>query len=469
MAQMDPTKLTAPKLRLQERLAAIYLGVFPARHGHRFFRHLVHHLPIVIGLSLAVALAAHLGWFQGFQTMALDTLLLAQGSRRSDQVVIVTIGDEEFRSRKLFNDTSPLDPEKIGQILSAIAAEEPRIIAVDLDTSSTSPALAGKYRELAEATATKGWPPVIWSCDGEEVSDPHEGHGAPKLDIEHPALSGHHSAINGLITLPCDVDGVVRRYFRTFPVKNGGHHDSLPWAVVKRYCQDKVAHNEELPQHLQELFDEKFTVHKRNELYMNYPGDRFSFNHIPAQAVLNPAVWEKQKQNVRGKIVLLGGTYLAARDIHPTPVGRKSGVEVLAMAVESELQGAGISKLHEAFAILIDILFGTLLVYFSWRFVSPHAMLLNLLAVGVLAVAASYITFNTFGYWLNFAVVLVGIWLHNQLDLFREIPSLRRENDDLRHKLSNYEQAGASHSQGSSAPAAISAAVTTGHTPEQAQ
>ena len=312
---------------------------------------------------------------------------------------------------------------------------------------------------------------MIWSCDGEAVPDLHGGHGVPVLSVI-PALAGHQPAAVGLTNLPCDTDGVVRRYYRTFQATNGGHSDprrldSLPWAVVKTYSQ--LMPTAELPAHLQSLKVEEAIAHQPNELLMNFPGDRFSFNHIPVRAVLDPLVWEKQKQSVRGKIVLLGGTYRVARDIYPTPVGRVAGIELLAMAIESELQQTGIRDTDHVFAVLIDILFGALLVYLNWRFISPRAMLLNLLAVGVLAIIASYITFNTFGCWLNFAVVLVGIRLHNQLDLYREIPSLRRENDDLRHKLSNYEQAGVNHSQGSSAPAAIPAAENTGQTPEQAQ
>ena len=57
----------------------------------------------------------------------------------------------------------------------------------------------------------------------------------------------------------------------------------------------------------------------------------------------------------------------------------------------------------------------------------------------LLALIASFITFNTLGYWLNFAVVLIGIWLHNQYEVVRELPHLHEEIRELKKKLRAYE------------------------------
>ena len=431
------------------RLGGIQQRLFPPRHGRGFLKNWVHHLPIIVGLSLIVALLAHWGWFHGFQTMALDSLLLAQNSRRSDQVVIVTIGDDEFNSPELFNGLSPLIPEKLGSILKAIAAGKPRLIAVDIDTSSQ--AQSAGYRQLADLISGEVWPPIIWSVDGDVESGHHGGHDKPSLHV-FPALAGTQSVTSGLIVMPSDPDGVIRRYYRSFQVTSeasnkhasedshdSSHVDSLPWAVVKEYSRQTP--QAELSKSLRHLRDNRSPP---NELLMNFPGDRYTFTHIAAQTVLDSYAkrefWSSEKSPIRDKIVLVGGTYRAARDVHPTPVGLVSGVELLALAVESEVQGTGIRLMHEAFAILIDILFGSLLVYLNWRFVSPRAIFLNLFAVGILALIASYITFNTFGYWLNFSLVLVGIWLHNQLDVVRELPRLHKEIHDLRSKLHGHER-----------------------------
>jgi CHASE2 domain-containing sensor protein len=448
---------TTASLRLNERLTRIQRALFPSRDGHGFFQNWVHHLPVIIGLSLGVALLDYYECLEGFKSMALDSYLLAQHPRRSDQVIIVTIGDEEYRSPELFHGRSPLDSEKLGLILQAIAAGKPRLIAVDLDTSPEDKKAA--YEQLADMTRADGWPPVIWSCDGEAEDDHPGGHDPPVLRVI-PAMAGTSNIASGLITMPCDADGVIRRYCRTFQVTSPNHPepaamDSLPWVIAKRLRHDESAAPEP------------------NELLMNFAGDRYSFFHITAQTVLDSVdskarreFWFSEKSPVREKIVLLGGTYRAARDIHPTPAGRVDGVELLAMAIESELQGTGIRFVQEAVAIMIDILFGSLLVYFNWRFVSPRAVFLNLLAVAALALIASYITFNTLGYWLNFALVLVGIWLHHQHDIVHELPRLHREVHELRSRLSRYERPEGKQTPEVAVPAAIPVMATLERAPE---
>ena len=427
------------------RVDGLYRSLFPLRDGAGFFQKWLHNLWLIVVLSLGVAYATHLGWFHGFQSLALDSLLLTQSSRRSDNVVIVTIDNDEFLSADLFNNTSPLDPEKLGQILKAIAAGHPRVIAVDIDTSSTS--MKDQYRQLAKMVRGEGWPPVIWSVDGEPASLQHGGHGGPVLEQVFPPLGGNEASGTGLILLPSDRDGVIRRYYRHFETMNESHRepvqmDSFPWAVVKEYCRESP--DAQISARLQQIKKGGPASLGSPELLMNFLGDRFTFTHITTKTVLESyssrEFWSSEKSPIRDKIVLLGGTYKAARDVHPTPVGQVPGVELLAMAIESELQGTGIQIIHEAISILIDILFGSLLVYLNWRFVTPRSIFINLSAVMFLALIASYITFNTLGYWLNFAVVLLGVWLHNQYDVVHELPHLHDEIRELKKKLRAYER-----------------------------
>jgi len=422
---------------------------YHGRDRHGFFAHWLHHLPVILGLTVAVAVIAHLGWLDSFQSMALDAFLLAQRSRQSDHIVLVTIGDDEFSSPELFNATSPLDPAKLGEVLEAIKAGRPRLIVVDLDTSAVNK--KDQYQRLAEKTTGADWPPVIWSCDGDAESDGHGGHAAPVVRVI-PPLAGNPAAHRGLIMLPADSDGVVRRYYRTFQTAaldgHGTHHaiDSLPWAAVKGYWRQ--APEESLPKHLRWLRRGSADAPGPNELLMNFPGDRFNFFRIAAATALNGYrkmdFWTSDKSPIRDKIVVLGGTYRAARDLHPTPLGQVPGAVLLATAIETELQNRGIRFTHEAFAIVVDVLFGSLLVYLNWWFPSPRAMWWNLLAVAVLALVASYLTFNTLGFWLNFAVVLTGVWLHIQFDMLKQLPKLHDEVQTLQARLKAHEEAGQS-------------------------
>ena len=96
-----PTKTS----HVHQQPGGLYRSLFPLRDGPGFFHRWLHSLWLIVGLSLGVAYVTHLGWFQGFQSLALDSLLLTQSSRRSDKVVIVTIDNDEFLSADLFNNT----------------------------------------------------------------------------------------------------------------------------------------------------------------------------------------------------------------------------------------------------------------------------------------------------------------------------------------------------------------------------
>ena len=54
-------------------------------------------------------------------------------------------------------------------------------------------------------------------------------------------------------------------------------------------------------------------------------------------------------------MVLLGGLFHAARDEYTTPLGRMAGVQLMAHAVESELQGGGFRWPREPVMLLLNI------------------------------------------------------------------------------------------------------------------
>jgi hypothetical protein len=165
---------------------------------------------------------------------------------------------------------------------------------------------------------------------------------------------------------------------------------------------------------------------------MNFAADQFTFQRIPSRLLLSePGTFRGDQSPLRNKIVILGGEYLAGRDQHPTPDGLKSGMELHARAIDTELRNLGIRHANEVLLIAVDLIIATFLVYLNWRFDSPQASRWNLVAVGVLALFASFVTFHTLSLWVNFAIILVGVWLHNQFNLLHELHELRGKVKDL--------------------------------------
>ena len=110
-----------------------------------------------------------------------------------------------------------------------------------------------------------------------------------------------------------------------------------------------------------------------------------------------------------------------------TPVGLMAGVQLMAQAIETELTGGGIRPINEIQAILLDLLSGALLVYFSYRYPTQlgKSLLLSLIALVILPPLFSYLAFSTLGRWFNFAPMLVGVLMHELYEHGKEYGELR--------------------------------------------
>ena len=80
--------------------------------------------------------------------------------------------------------------------------------------------------------------------------------------------------------------------------------------------------------------------------YIYFYGGSNSFAIVPFWTVLYPQNWErlKQEQVFKDKIVLIGPTAAFLQDIHPTPFGELSGIEVHANAIATLLEDRAIAE-----------------------------------------------------------------------------------------------------------------------------
>src|SRR4029079_18831636 len=120
-----------------------------------------------------------------------------------------------------------------------------------------------------------------------------------------------------------------------------------------------------------------------------------------------------------GKVVLFGGAYRAARDQHTTSIGPLSGVQILAQAIESDLNGRGIRELNEIVAFSLDIALGVLLAWVHHRLEGRAALALwaSLGAMPILCLSASLIAFNTLALCFNFVPVVVSVLIHQLYEM----------------------------------------------------
>ena len=120
-----------------------------------------------------------------------------------------------------------------------------------------------------------------------------------------------------------------------------------------------------------------------------------------------------------GRVVIIGSSYADARDGHATPIGEQPGALILANAINSLLQYGQIQPpatwqklLIEAFLILVMSL------AFAW-FSSFWGMLVSGLVIIVVMLPISFLAFK-YGVWLDFAVPLIAVQLHQMAAEFEE-------------------------------------------------
>jgi hypothetical protein len=149
---------------------------------------------------------------------------------------------------------------------------------------------------------------------------------------------------------------------------------------------------------------------------------------VPSRTILAWAADSTSDYRTRGtlrdRIVLLGGHYRAARDEHPTPLGLMTGVEILAQALETELEGRGRPAPSPAVLLILQSLAVLFLVTLFVRFSFPRAFLLSVVALPPLALLGGWmvtgVALTGFAYFLPLLIVMLIHILYEKVIEYRE-------------------------------------------------
>lgn len=256
----------------------------------------------------------------------------------SSDIVLVTITDSDYAT--FFGGRSPLRADTLDRIIRVIAAARPRVVGIDLDTSDPS---FGQLAPLAESFAQSREPRVVWAQDmagcpavGDEQganatseSKACRDHGMTPLGvlgISDDSLQKRNRAEKGniietgLAVTQLDEYGTVRRYQRSLEIGAG---ERLSFAAAIRRALGTAADddNDQKPRYVR--FHPGLSTEWRLSIQQ-------LLNHFAKQPTALATI-------LTGKIVLLGGTFRAARDDHHTPVGMMAGVDIHAQTIDTEL------------------------------------------------------------------------------------------------------------------------------------
>jgi CHASE2 domain-containing sensor protein len=344
-------------------------------------------LILVIGIAPSLEAVAIFVRYQG----PMSALAASLKSSEDSHVAIVMIDRADFVHS--FNFTMPLRCKPLEELIAAVAEAGASRIGIDLDTSDDS------YRDLAMI----GTGNLFWAQTAQYSQTQHA------FFVGRSALGGSGSPQSGLTVLVTDGDGVIRWYRRTY----------LKVADAEPAPSSRIMSIQRLPSFVAVLADSQ----KYHDIG-SYQIDFRNWNRQPLFAsYVRKAGLEFLRVRLGGKIVLIGSGY-DGRDEHQTPLGWRNGVEILADAIDTELEmraGSNYRAPSRACMISWSFLIACLTLFLFrfptvWRRYLPIAVLL----LGVALFLAGYIAYGSPANFVFFLPTVASVSVALFLEKFKE-------------------------------------------------
>lgn len=362
-------------------------------------------LPTIVLAILGTYILSRLGILHGLERLVADAEVAAS-PQRSEEIRVVNITNDDYE--KIFSGFPvAVHPEKLHDLIDAIARSKPRVISVDIDTSHPS---------FKAFKVDPSWPTVIWERDLATQDIQHEPHNEAEIEPTD-VLGGQDPKLNlhsGIPQLLDDPEDKITRLYTHCVETKAGALPSLVHAVATAYRTAKAggeARGERLcaeggaAAHAEQLYFIRYSLRLDSSLTQT----------SAAQVMGRSGKREGGGQELpiddfEGKVVLLGGTYRDF-DRHGTPIGELPGIVVLANAIQTELGGKPVKALSRGWLFALELLSSTgLVVLFTLFPVSPVKLFAYGLAVSAaMSFGLSYLSFDTLSRFASFAPTLLAV------------------------------------------------------------
>lgn len=358
---------------------------------------------LAVSLSAVAAVGAHsLRLLEGFETPALDEWLSLAAPPDTADVAVVAIDDAAYRDR--FSARSPLDPERLFALISAVSRARPAVIGVALDTSAET---------FARWRPAPDWPVVVWAQGAHEAAPGRGLEPAPVLG--RPAHN--HALSAGLALVRPERDGLVRSYERLHGTADGGVLPSFAAQLAAQLC---LADAQRCPR-----WRAPTTVGEEAPL---------RWTAAPAVPAVSAAELEaagewSSANPLAGRAVIIGGTYAAANDVHDTPVGPQAGVMVQAQALAAELAAPTAPAWPRARLWASAAVLALLLAAMGWAPGAAERAWRVGAGVGLVLIAS--VAAGGAARWPSFALIPLGLTVQRWRDA-RRTASARRARKRLK-------------------------------------
>lgn len=315
--------------------------------------------------------------------MVYDTVVTLNGHAPRDDIVIVAIDDQSLDAVGRW----PWPRSRLADLIGRVGQARPRGIGVDILFIEPDLAHPDSDRALAAAIARAGH--VVLPALPERTGQGRVYH-YPFLGIE--AAVAHINAAS-------DADSVVRGV----DLEEGPPGHMLDHLAVQ-LARQAARPPRSLPSDGDAQADTEGWM-RRGFVRLDFAGPAGTFRHVPAVDVLTGRV---APDAFAGKLVLIGATASGVSDIFATPTSRTmSGVEVLANATQTVLDGTAILPLSSAWFWAMTLL-PLLLTAYAVRWLTPRMALAVALAGAALVLLGAIGALVLSHRWLPPFAALVG-------------------------------------------------------------
>lgn len=422
---------------------------------------------ILIGLviSVVVTTLAWIGYFKSYQN-PLTNLLHFITQKKANDVVLLFITEKEYKEG--FQGLSPLSRGRLAELVNLMVKLKAKVIALDIDLSDPT----SQDHKLSDAMgrALVAGIPVVVIGNFKPIDDQPRGEDTSSLDFRPYTDETLHTTKEGFILFEnispgpqwsgkviyggnfykLDRDWVLRMAEGFYMIKNNNLKYKLPYLLVPSFPVAIAAgyqgmSQETLMEALLNIQDNKIilsspkrshgdiTIHlvKSGRMIPNFIGNYEYFNR---EINLGRLLEEYRSIEVEGetifkdKIVIIGGTF-DRTDFHMTPVGRMSGMEILANITQSIINGSLITPTSFWKAFVIQVILGIVVAFIFILLSRFWATLICLLALIPGVAVASILSFSSSHYWFDFVPTIAGVMFYGRIRKAEEV--VRK----VKHKL----------------------------------
>jgi CHASE2 domain-containing sensor protein len=314
------------------------------------------------------------------------------------------IGISSIETQKYFAGQRPIPPDSLVSVVSRLLRLKPRALVVDIFTDG-----AGYVDSvLANDDVLANQHRLVWA-QAIDTAPPNE---------VLPILSGMQNPPGqaGLASILADEDRLVRTFRPRYAGVGTGpamaHIETLPLQAAKVFTRE--AHDSVAARRL----GDGDTASIALRAYTRDP----PFYLLDDLMTALPSLEAKPDSQLAARVWVLG--FIDGTDLVLTPRGARAGPEVVADAIETLLDERGVIVKFPWQAELLGKLLLALLVGFIHYRLSRRVAAVSMVGLTFLVFWVGLLMFAKLGYWTNFVLIVVGMWIEQLYESAAHTPAV---------------------------------------------